>query len=184
LILASCKKELKTNVSELKKLDSEKTTELLTQIFEDEKNGFLLTNCITEKTRGVNYPMVPDFDEYVKNHLGIKDSIHYKLQSELYKQFVLTSDIAKGKNIITQSQFKEFERKSELGEFRFWDWLEDNCTDGYSSISKPIFNENYTLAYIQIGNVCGGLCGGGEERIYEYINGKWIEKENFGNWIS
>lgn len=182
--MTSCKNENKQNISELKKIDSEKTIELLTQIFEDEKNGFLSTNCLTEKTRAINYPMVADFDKYVKNRLGIKDSTHYKVQSELYKKFVLTSKIAKGKNIITQIQFKEFEKKSELGEFKFWDWLEQNCSDGYSSISKPIFNENYTLAYIQIGNVCGGLCGGGEERIYKYINGKWIEKENFGNWVS
>ncbi|WP_233558631.1 hypothetical protein [Aquimarina sp. BL5] len=184
LIFISCKDESKVRLTELKNQDVEKTTELITQIFEDEKKGFLFTNCITEKARGVNRPMVSDFDEYVKNHLKIKDSIHYNLQLESYKKFILTSDITKGKNILTQSQFKEFERKSELGEFKFWDWLENNCSDGYSSISKPIFNENYTLAYIQIGTVCGSLCGGGEERIYEYINGTWIEKENFGNWVS
>ncbi|NJY64116.1 hypothetical protein HC174_15340 [Salinimicrobium sp. CDJ15-81-2] len=184
IIFFSCKNVMDPNISDLKKLDEVKTIELLTQIFEDEKDGFLSTNCLTQKKRALSPPMVEDFDGYVQRLIGIKDSAHYEFQSKLYQQFVLTENIAKGKKIITQSQFVEFERKSELGEFKFWDWLDKNCTSGFSSISKPIFNENFTVAYVQIGNTCGDLCGGGEERIYEYLNGKWIEKENLGSWIS
>mgnify|MGYP003630284048 CR=1 FL=1 len=183
-MLFSCNNDSKPSLEELKKRDAEKTTELLTQIFENEKDVYLATNCISEKPRATYQPNVPDFDEYIKEHLSIKDSTHYKLQTDLYKQFSLITEYAKGKNIITASDFKEFEQKSESGGFSFWDWLENNCSDGYSSISKPIFNEDYTLAYIRVGNICGELCGGGEERIYEYQNGKWILKEYFGNWIS
>ena len=49
---------------------------------------------------------------------------------------------------------------------------------------KPIFNEEFDLAFVQIGTMCGGLCGGGVEIIYEYKNGKWIKKENIRSWIS
>jgi hypothetical protein len=47
-----------------------------------------------------------------------------------------------------------------------------------------VFNESFDLAYIEIGNGCGLLCGGGEERIYEFIKGKWILKKVITRWIS
>lgn len=165
-------------------LDAQNTTELITQILKDESEGYLQSSCITEKPKANSHPMVSNFDEYVKKHLNIKDTIHYKLQSSLYKEFKLTSELVPDKNIITPKQFKEFEQKSENGGFRFWDWLDENCENGYCSLSKPIFNETFDLAYVQIGTICGGLCGGGEERIYELVNGKWIEKESIGGWVS
>lgn len=168
----------------MEKLDAQKTTELITQILKEESNGYLMSNCITEKPRAISHPMVSDFNEYVKNNLNIKDTIHLNAQLKLYKNFKITADLVMNKNIITQKQFVEFEQKSENDEFRFWDWLETYCENGYCSISKPIFNETFDLAFVQIGTVCGGLCGGGEERIYELVNGKWIQKESLGSWVS
>ncbi|MDG4949644.1 hypothetical protein NLM59_01795 [Weeksellaceae bacterium KMM 9724] len=165
-------------------MDAQKTTELITQILKEESKGYLMSSCITEKPRAVSHPMVSDFNDYVKDNLNIKDTIHLKFQSRLYKNFKITADLVPNKNILTQKQFEEFEQKSENGGFRFWDWLDTNCDNGYCSISKPIFNETFDLAYVQIGTVCGGLCGGGEERIYELVNGKWIEKESLGSWVS
>ena len=179
-----CKTDKKTDLKKSEDFDTQKTTELIKQILKDENKGYLSSSCITEKPRAISYPIVKDFDEYVKNHLNIKSTAHYKIQKQLYKQFKLTTDLVVDKNIITQEQFEKFEKKSKNDEFRFWDWLDTNCENGYCSISKPIFNETYDLAYVQIGTVCGELCGGGEERIYELINGKWIEKESFGSWVS
>ncbi|OEY71907.1 hypothetical protein APR40_14890 [Salegentibacter salarius] len=184
ILIFSCKSHITTDLKKLKTIDAQKTTEIITQILQDESKGFLSSSCITEKPKAISYPMVSDFDEYVKNHLKIEDTVHYNLQSHLYKNFKLTADLVPNKKILTQEQFEEFEKKSENGGFSFWNWLETNCENGYSSISKPIFNETFDLAYVQLGTVCGGLCGGGEERIYELINGKWIEKESFGSWIS
>jgi len=165
----------------LEALDSDKTTELITQILTDERTGFLSSNCISEKPKAI---MPTEFQKYVKEYLKIKDTAHLKLQLELYKKFKITNDLAPNKNILTQKQFEEFSKKTEKGEFQFWDWLDENCVNGYCSISKPIFNETFDLAYVQIGFVCGGLCGSGVERIYEFKNGKWIEKESFGGWVS
>ena len=180
----SCKTDPTTDLKKLTELDAQKTTELITQILKDESETYLSSSCITEKPRAISHPMVSDFNKYVKSHLNIKDTIHYNLQARLYKEFKLTADLVPNKNILTQKQFEEFEKKSGDGGFRFWDWLDENCENGYCSISKPIFNETFDLAYVQIGTVCGSLCGGGEERIYEFVNGKWIEKESLGSWIS
>ncbi|WP_255592866.1 hypothetical protein [Marixanthomonas sp. SCSIO 43207] len=179
----SCKTD-KTDLDKSAEYDAQKTTELIMQILKDESSDYLSSTCITEKPRAISYPMVADFDKYVKNHLEIKDTIHYNTQKRFYKKFKITSELVPNKNILTQKQFEEFEKKSKKGEFRFWDWLDNNCKNGYCSISKPIFNETYDLAYVQIGTVCGGLCGGGEERIYEFVNGKWIEKESISSWVS
>jgi hypothetical protein len=171
-------------LKKLEDLDAQKTTELITQILIDESNSYLSSNCITEKPRAVSHPIVSNFDEYMKNNLNIKDSIHYKIQLRLYKEFKITANLVPEKNILTQKQFDEFEQKSENGGFKFWDWLETNCEIGFCSISKPIFNEKFDLAYVQIGTICGSLCGGGEERIYELVDGKWIEKESLGSWVN
>jgi len=171
-------------LKKLTELDAQKTTELIKQILIDESEGYLSSSCISEKPRAILHPMVSDFDEYVKSLLNIKDTLHYKIQSRLYKKFKLTADLVPKKELLTQKQFEEFEKKSESGGFRFWEWLDTNCENGYCSLTKPIFNETFDLAYVQIGTVCGGLCGGGEERIYERVNGKWIEKESLGSWVS
>ena len=175
-----CKRDLKKSWE----YDNQKTTELIIQILEDESNNYLSSSCITEKPRTIFYPMVMNFDKHVKKHLKIKDTIHYKKQKHFYKKFKITSKLVPNKNILTQKQFEEFEKKSKNKELRFWDWLDTYCNHGYCSISKPIFNKNYDLAYIQIGKVCGESCGAGEERIYTFVNGKWIKKENISSWIS
>ena len=180
----SCKTDSKTDFNNSDELDAQKTTELITQILQQESNGYLMSSCITEKPRAVSHPMFSNFIEYIKDNLKIKDTIHLNSQSRLYNKFKITADLVPKKIILTKKQFEEFEQKSENGGFQFWDWLDTNCENGYCSISKPIFNETFDLAYIQIATVCGRLCGSGEERIYELVNGKWIEKESFGNWIS
>ncbi len=179
-----CKNEPKEKVDELVNIDLMKTTELITQILNDEKNNYLSSTCISEKPWAVLFPMVSDFDSYVKEHVNIVDSIHLSIQMELFNNFKLTKTLVSDKKIITNSDFEELKEQSKQGNFGFWEWLNENCINGYCSISKPIFNETFDLAYVQIGTVCGDLCGGGEERIYEYKEDKWTEKEHLGSWVN
>lgn len=184
LIFFSCKIESRSGSNKLIELDSYKTTELIIQILKDEDKNYLSLSCIVEK------PLMPlnfydmNLDNNLEEHLKIKDSTHSKLQFKLLNEFRLTPKIIPDKNILTQKQFKELEIKSKQGDLIFWDWLDKNCENGYCSISKPIFNETFDLAYVQIQQVCGSLCCGGEERIYELINGKWSVKETLGSWVS
>jgi len=183
LLTISCKNKSSSNSNRIKHLDSIKTTELLKQISKDEKKNYLAPNCITEKPRAT-FTTINVSNKSIKKLLNIKDSIHYKFQLESYKKFRITQDLFPDKNILTEAQFKEFKKKSKENRFSFWDWMDKNCKSGYCSISKPIFNETYDLAFVKIGIVCGGLCGGGEGRIYEFKNGKWHVKSVIGSWVS
>ncbi len=180
----SCTTNHKTDVLKIEELDRQKTTELIAQILKEEAQGYLISSCITEGVRGIPIPMVLSFKDDIRHILKIKDSVHLNSQFRLYKKFKVTSNLVPNKNILTEKQFEEFERKYRKDGFSFWDWLEKNCEKGYCSIGKPIFNETFDLAYIQIGRVCGPSCGGGDERIYELINGKWKKKKTIGNWVS
>lgn len=53
-------------------------------------------------------------------------------------------------------------------------------TDNYSFLkfSVPIFNKDKTLAYIMLAQGSGG-----ETLILEKVNGKWIRKHEFDNWV-
>lgn len=116
--------------------------------------------------------------------LEVKDSTYSNTQLKLFQEFAISQDSILGKNIITQGEFEYLQKKSEEGVLSFWSWIENNCFEGYSYLTKLLFNEDFTLAYIRIGNVCGRLCGGGEERLYEFKNDKWALKESFGFWVS
>lgn len=182
LTIISCKTEQKNKINEIISLDREKTIELLLQVFEDENDSYLSTKCITEKRVAGFDPISEDFDKYLKEHLYIKDSIHYNLQIELRNAFSMNNEIARGKSILTKLDFEEFRKNSNIDEM--WELILDKCPDGYSWVSKPIFNEDFTIAYINIGSLCGGLCGGGESRIYKFKDNKWVFENSLGYWIS
>ena len=170
------------NISE--NLDKEKTNELLTQIINDSTDHFLDSSCISEKTKFLYTIITPDFDNFIKTELDIKQETHLKKQLELFRNFRITENLAFGKHIITELEFKKFASDAENGNNSFWPWLDSNCENGYLSISKPIFNETFDKAFIVIGSISGGKAGGGETRIYQFKNGKWtIEKTEF-EWIS
>ena len=180
----SCKTHNKIDLKISKERDSQKTTELIIQILKEESNDFLKSSCIVEKPITPSHPIFSDFNENVKKELNIKDTIHFNMQILLYKQFKLTSDLVPEKNILTVNQLEKFERESENQGSIFWEWLELNCKNGFCSISKPIFNETFNLAYVQLGIVYGELSISGEERIYEFVNDKWIKKESIGSWAN
>lgn len=169
---------------DLEEIDSKNTIELINKILNGENSFFLSSSCITEKPEAISSPMVLNKDSYIKDLIKIKDTAHYDMQSKFYNNFEITADLFPNKKIITEKQFKELQRKAEKGEIRFFEWLDNNCDKGYCSIAKPIFNETYDLAVVQLGYTCGGLCGSGATLIYENIDGNWKEKEIISLWES
>src|SRR5690606_27600124 len=174
----SCQKDLK----KFEELDTQKTTELIKQIIKDESNGYLSVNCILENKKAG--ALEEDFEEYLQKQLGIMDTLHLSLQVQLHDDFQITADLFPQKKIITQKKIDEIINNSKDGRTVFSNWLDTNCENEYCFIGKPIFNETFDLAYVEIGSYCGNLCGGGETRIYEYVNGKWVEKKSLSSWVS
>ena len=186
LILSfGCKTKSYVDLNQKKKLDEKYSTELITQVVEDEKESYLIADCISEEPRIVFYSMYSDTDEYLKKLLKIKDVNHYNSQIKSFKDFKITSEIVPNKNIMTQKQFADYEEKAEKEGINSMFWMKQDCAKGFCSISKPIFNETFNLAYIEVSKYCEGMfCSGGEARIYELVKGKWEIKKMLYNWIN
>ncbi|MCK5441842.1 MAG: hypothetical protein KAJ23_08130 [Maribacter sp.] len=176
-----CKTDLKRDSTDM---ESQRTYELITHLLDVEKENYLIASCISESPRAVSMSMTSDFELYLKKNLGIRDTSHLRNQIRLFKEFRITKELAPSKNIVSDVQFVNFEKQSEKKGFSFWEWLDSNCGSGYCSISKPIFNESYDRAIVQVGTVCGGLCGGGATLIYELIDDEWKEVEIISTWVS
>lgn len=180
LIILSCNKK-----DDLIEINSQKTTELINTILSDSIDQYSKTDCITEQFRfQYTIPFAISFSDYVKEEIEIKNLDHLEQQINYYRNFKIDSSLANSKRIITKTEFENFEKESEKGNHQFWGWLDSTCSDGYVSISRPIFNEDFTKALVIIANVSCSQCGGGETRIYSYENGNWKITKTSNNWIS
>jgi hypothetical protein len=144
----------------------------------------MFPSCISEKSRAVELPEYSEINQILNIYLDIRDSTHLRIQKEKFKDFKMTPELAGNLHIITEYDFERFEYQSKTKGIDFFEILDSLCVNGYFSISKPIFNETFDLAFVQIGEVCGPLCGGGEMIIYEWNSGKWFEKERISSWVS
>lgn len=171
ILILSCK-------SELKKKDFDKllTTEFLNQVIKNE--DFIKTDCVLEISTWKLPKFENDFEKYLQETLKIKDTSHLNLQTKLCKDFIITNEIAFGKNILKNEDYISLNQTFKNSEFDYLDWLElQKCKRGFNSISKPLFNETYDYAIIYIENICGPLCGGNWIIAYELKDKKWIQKE-------
>lgn len=151
-----------------KAIDAKYTLELISQILQDEKDDILKSNCISNTPIAISeFFTKKELKEIANKELNVKKSSHLREQIKLYKQFKIYQEIVPNKKIV------------EIGAFEVYP---DGCETGYCSISKPIFNDTYDKAFVQIGNSCGMLCGGGIDRIYSKEDGIWIEKKILSIW--
>jgi hypothetical protein len=149
-------------------IDAKYTSELISQILADEKDDILKLNCISNIPIAISeFLTKKELKEIAHKELNVKTSSHLRKQIKLYKQFKIYPEIVPNKNI------------AQIGAFEVYP---EGCETGYCSISKPIFNEKYDHAFVQIGNSCGMLCGGGIDRVYSKEDGIWIEKKVLSIW--
>ena len=159
--------------------DLKKTTELITQILIDKSSSYLSSSCISENQKAFTNSEFLNFGEKANKYLNIKDSLHFKTQGKLFNEFKISKKLTLNKKIITEKHHNELKSKR-----KFWKWVEINCEKGYCAISKPIFNETFDLAYVQIFRKLFDFDYSSEIIIYEYRNEKWSEKEIISRIIS
>ena len=179
ILAASCKSGLQEE-----DFDDLKTTELIIHLLKVEDNYLLSSSCISEGPRAISTPMTENFKGFVKKNLNITDTIHLNKQMRLHSDFKISNTLAGDLKLLTEESFENLQQLSLSEGLSFWDWLDENCQNGYLSISKPIFNETYDLAYVQKGTVCGRLCGGGGAFIFKFENGIWKEIKILSSWVS
>ena len=50
--------------------------------------------------------------------------------------------------------------------------------------SQVGFNDRYDQAFVYVGRICGGLCGGGEYVLLSKVNGRWEVRAEKALWVS
>ncbi|MEW7292871.1 hypothetical protein ABW637_20145 [Aquimarina sp. 2304DJ70-9] len=182
-LFLSCKSDLKRESH-----DKKITVEFINQLLQKESllgdKSFLDVNCIMEQSVWKSKLIEEKFKLYVQENLKIEDINFLKFQIDLFNKFKITQELVPGKNIIKSGEYIEFNKSFKDNEFAYLDWLEKkNCRKGFSSISKPLFNEAYDIAMVRFEKICGPMCGGGVVVLYELKKKKWTQKVVLDNWI-
>jgi hypothetical protein len=115
---------------------------------------------------------------YISDSLKVADTMFIKNQFIDNRKLDL--------NRLSDYGFKMFDYKSQIENKvpsdSTWKLVEslNKGTENYSFliISKPVFNENKNLAYIQLQQGSGG-----DSYILEKVNGKWIKKYHLEMWV-
>ncbi|WP_224995115.1 hypothetical protein [Cesiribacter sp. SM1] len=110
--------------------------------------------------------LATDNKEYIQNQLRNINGINLK---ELKAKNVI---VVPASQLEYTSDYVEYFKKNGIAE-----------PEGLYKISTPIFSPNLDKAYFRIGYICGGHCGGTEDRYYVKENGKWMLKEVVGGSV-
>ena len=145
---------------------------------------FSETNCLMARKYPINFHLGANSYKILKESLKIKDTVHLNKQIILSKSFEIIQDKFPSWNIISNEDMIEYEKRSKSSNFSFWEWLDSNCSNGYFYISKPIFDETYSLAIVVYGSTSGPLQGGGFAELLQKVDGRWIHKEIITTWVS
>ncbi|MDH7448402.1 hypothetical protein [Aquimarina sp. 2201CG14-23] len=175
-------------------LDTRKTRELINFLLKQEGTQyrpwrFLPEGCITEEFiyYDENAPAL-DFNQgFIARLLEIKDSIHFNSQKKLYLNFKMTKDIVPNKKIIPEKKIKELEREYFLSlpkDSPLDNFLKINCENTIASISKPIFNKTFDLAFVEFRINYGASSGFSAKKVYAFKDGIWVDWNTIGsvNW--
>ncbi|MDO1500039.1 hypothetical protein Q2T40_07830 [Winogradskyella maritima] len=162
--------------------DIKKSEEVLLDVFSS-KDG-LASRCIAEDFQSHFLNSLPDLKDFFITELKIQDLDHFEKQFELFSNFKMGSELFPDMNIIQESQIEMYNNIVSEDEMVNSGLFEMGCEYGYYSMSKPFFNEDYSLALVEFANFCGhGLCGGGRTAIYKNKNGVWAEVKVLNSWI-
>ena len=111
--------------------------------------------------------------------LKIADEKHLTEQLEYSFEFQLTDSLVGNLRLISFAQQQELEEMDKNGE-PYWEWYNASCQGEWLEISKPIFNEDYSLAYFTSYTTCAvGSCGSGGKSVMKWEGDKWITIDNF-----
>lgn len=161
----SCNKNIKTQFN-TDKTDSIKSAELISHILSRPNN----IKCISEK--GINNYDLKQMSYDMYKYLKITDTTHFNSQIRLFEKFKINKNMVPGMNIVSVELIDKL-INDENNRKSTWKEIFKDCKMGFNTLSKPLFNENYDIAIVQSGLICGSLCGGSETSIYRFEHNKW-----------
>ena len=163
-----------SNNHNLGNIETLRTNELLGTILSNFEEDGIRLDCIYEKANFLEDNPEYDYYSMLIKHLKIKDSLHLNNQIKLYEKFSINEALCFNRKIIPDSLRPS--NREELYEFE--KYIDKNCPNGSIAFSKPIFSEDFNLAFLVYS---AGIGGSGS--IYKYENGIWEFKESIYHWI-
>lgn len=128
----------------------------------------------------------PHLEEYPSEADLILDVLHEEDENFIRKQLrerqVFSTEMLKRKNFTIVPLQQLLQEESQIDSL--WSFVNDHYENGFYSVSKPIFSKDLKKAYVRIGHLCGLLCGGGETRIYQYVDDTWELAEVVEVWVN
>ena len=113
---------------------------------------------------------------YVSRILSEKDTLCIGSQLQLRNRFTTTGMENFGYTVVNL--------ENDVRTGTFWETFHEEYGEGFLTVSMPVFDCNRIRAFIRLGFVCGGKCGGGEDIVLEQINGRWVLREKVHGWVS
>lgn len=98
-----------------------------------------------------------------------KDSLYLLSQNKVSDTIRLPESILENSNVLKENELKN------------WNWQKQY--DSYYRFDFPIISKDKTKAYLEVGYICGGLCGIGTNYFLQKQNGKWVVMNKWGTWI-
>lgn len=123
-----------------------------------------------------DYPKA-DLEQIISEALSLNSKSELKSLNDRAKFFDLSKiKLDAQKQILLRTYLDSL--KSNNKNIRKLIWT--NCPDGWITFSRPIFNENYQMAVIEVS--ANGTIG--SILVYKRINGTWKYQKTIFNWLS
>jgi hypothetical protein len=183
LTVLSCSNNKSGNVIGVTSIDSVEVYSLLNYVLTDTvdinfvSDGYKIVSDI-ERLPPPTFPGT--LSDHICEILSEKDTVHIIRQLKTRKDFKVGGLKKYGFTVVKVSEMDEADLSGE----KFWEIIHNNYGPGLLTVSLPIFNVDFTKAYVRVGYSCGELCGGGEDFLIKKINGKWILVDRLGRWVS
>lgn len=120
------------------------------------------------------------FRDYLSQLLSETDTLFISNQLRELLSFRTDKMSEFGFTVVKVSELRAQKLKGE----EFWDLIYRDYGQGLLTVSRPIFNRDCTKAYVRVGYSCGRLCGGGEDVIFDKVDGNWKLTESVSRWVS
>lgn len=178
MIFSSCSEFDK---AEYIRKDRIETDNLISTIFWNDDDDYLTLACLREKDYHLQSVLNSE-DNLISRQLGLKTNEQLTTVINLNDNFKWNQSKVRNKEIPTEKELQVFQDETDSNHLDFRNVLK--CPQGYLTISKPIFNEDFNKAIVHIGQVCGFLCGNGEYRLYGLEDETWKLEEVVSSWES
>ncbi len=169
LIVLGCKQTINKPVSELL------MTKAILEIFISNPDNDFYSNCLLQETLPIEFKK-PENYKIVKENLEL-DVATFNKQIEASKFYSIPDSLFTNLNMVSLKKLTSVQKANEGKSVS--DIYEDiNCSEGLLCVTKPIFNEDKSRAFIQLYYKCPGICEMHAAYIMAFENNAWsIEQE-------